>query len=71
MAACRYYYQVGDGVTFSTTYNFTTYVDVSQGAACPSSVLEQGKKRFCSAMHGMTNGRPAVMRLGLSSGGAV
>ena len=29
---CRYYYQVGDGTTFSTTYNFTTFADVSQGA---------------------------------------
>ena len=29
---CRYYYQVGDGTTFSTTYNFTTFVDVSKGA---------------------------------------
>ena len=29
---CRYYYQVGDGTTFSTTYNFTTFADVSKGA---------------------------------------
>jgi len=30
---------VGDGVTFSTTYNFTTYVDVSQGAVYPQRLL--------------------------------
>ena len=28
---CRFYYRVGDGTTWSTTYSFTTFVDVSQG----------------------------------------
>ncbi|CAL5230081.1 g13538 [Coccomyxa viridis] len=34
-----YYYQVGDGTTFSTTYNFTTFVDVSKGAVYPQRLL--------------------------------
>ena len=30
---CRFYYRVGDGTTWSTTYSFTTFLDVSQGEA--------------------------------------
>lgn len=54
--SCRYYYQVGDGTTFSTTYNFTTFADVSKGAwlsVCISATTALPHRQHCLRSHAL------------------